>query len=378
MGLRYALSALLLATLGSAFAQPFNDNPCQATPLVAGQTCVFQQATNVGATNVYANIPAPGCGGYNNNQAQTVWFVVPVPADGQVTIDQSQGTLNNTSMAAYSAPSCTGPFTLVACDENSSANGDMPRLDLTGLVPGSLIYIRVWDYYSQGFLGIGGDPSQQGTFNICATVSPITFTGGGGSIVYDCGSTPAPGNTCDGSTPICTFDGYCGSTLGYTANYWTALGGDGLFTNGLFCGSIENNSFTSFIAGASSVELEVIVSGSTSACADGVQFMVFGNPNGPACNSANIVDYGCESPMPPGTNQFIANNLVPGLEYYMMVDGFAGDNCTYQINAVSGIVVDVSAGPDRSICDGESVTLNVYGNGNGPVAWIGSGLNTTT
>lgn len=378
MILRYTISAILLATVGTAFAQPFNDNPCQATPLIAGQTCAYVQSSNVGATNAYANIPAPGCGGYNNNQAQTVWFVVPVPADGQVSIDQSPGTLNNTSMAAYSAPSCTGPFTLVACDENSSANGDMPRLDLTGLVPGSLIYLRVWDYYSQGFLGFGSDPSEQGTFNICAVVSPSPFTGGGGTIVYDCGSTPAPGNTCDGATPICTFDGYCGSTQGYTANYWTALGGDGWFTNGLFCGSIENNSFTSFIAGASSVELEVIVSGSASACADGVQFMVFGNPNGPACNSTQIVDYGCESPMSPGTNQFIANNLVPGLEYFMMVDGFAGDNCTYQINAVSGVVVDVSAGPDRSICDGETVTLNVYGNGNGPVSWSGTGLNTTT
>ena len=378
MGIRYALTLVLLASLGSALAQPFNNNPCQAAPLIPGENCQFQQFNNTGATNAFTGIPNPGCGGYDNSQAQTVWFVIPVPADGMLTIDQSQGSLNNTSMAAYSAPSCTGPFALIACDENSSANGDMPRLDLTGLVPGSLVYIRVWDYYAQGFLGIGGDPSQQGTFNICAQVSPVSFTGGSGSIVYDCGSTPAPGNTCDGATPICTFDGYCGSTQGYTANYWTALGGDGLFTNGLFCGSIENNSFTSFIAGASTVELEVIVSGSTSACGDGVQFMVFGDPNGPACNSTSIVDYGCESPMPPGANQFIANNLVPGLEYYMMVDGFAGDNCTYQINAVSGVVVDVSAGPDRSICDGGSVTLNVYGNGTGPVSWTGPGLNTTT
>jgi len=379
MAIRYAITSVLLGIAGQASAQPPNNNPCQAAPLIAGTTCQFQLFNNIGATNNFANIPNPGCGGYNNNQAQTVWFVIPVPASGELIVDQSPGSLNNTSMAAYSAPACTGPFTLIACDGTSSNNGNMPRLDLSGLVPGSLVYIRVWDFYEQGFLGIGGNPSEQGTFNICALEPEVVVIGGPGTITYDCGSTPPAGNTCQSSTPICTFDGYCGSTQGYTANFWPALGGDGsLFgAPGLFCGSIENNSFISFIAGASSVELEVIVSGGSS-CTDGVQFMVLGNPNGPTCDSPNIVDYGCQSPMGPGNNQFIANNLVPGLEYFMMVDGFAGDVCTYQINAVSGVVVDVSAGPDRSICDGQSVNLNVYGNGNGPVSWTGAGLNTTT
>lgn len=379
MKIRYAITWVLLSLAMNAIAQPANDNPCQAAPLIAGLSCQFQQFNNIGATNNFANIPNPGCGGYNNNQAQTVWFVIPVPANGELIIDQSPGSLNNTSMAAYTAPSCTGPFTLLACDGTSSGNGNMPRLELTGLTPGTLLFIRVWDFYEQGFLGIGGNPSEQGTFNICAQEPDIISIGGPGTITYDCGSTPPAGNTCQSSTPICTFDGYCGSTQGYTANFWPALGGDGsLFgPGGLFCGSIENNSFISFIAGASSVELEVIVSGGSS-CVDGVQFMILGNPNGPTCDSPNIVDYGCQSPMAPGTNQFTANNLVPGLEYYMMVDGFAGDICTYQINAVSGVVVDVSAGPDRSICDGQSVNLNVYGNGNGPVSWTGAGLNTTT
>ncbi len=379
MKTRYALTTVVLALAAHAYAQPVNNDPCQATPLLAGLTCEFQQFNNTGATNNSNNIPNPGCGGYDNNQAQTVWFVIPVPANGELIIDQSPGSLNNTSMAAYSAPACTGPFTLLACDENSSDNGDMPRLELTGLAPGTLLFIRVWDFYEQGFLGIGGDPSSQGTFSICVQEPEIISIGGPGTITYDCGSTPPAGNTCQSSTPICTFDGYCGSTDGYTDDYWEALGGDGsLFgPGGLFCGSIENNSFISFIAGASSVELEVIVSGGSS-CVDGVQFMVLGNPNGPTCDSPDIVDYGCQSPMEPGTNEFVANNLVPGLEYFMMVDGFAGDVCTYQINAVSGVVVDVSAGPDRSICDGQSVNLNVYGNGSGPVSWTGAGLNTTT
>lgn len=385
MRTRYPLGLLGLLLSSMAWAQPFNNNPCQAVALPAGPNCQFQQFNNNGATNNAAGIPNPGCGGYDDSQAQTVWFVTQVPPSGELTIDQSPGTLNNTSMAAYTAPNCGGPFSLVACDADGSDNGNMPRLELTGLTPGSLLFIRVWDFYAAGFLGIGGDPSQQGTFNICVFEPEVLIIGGpGGTITYDCGSTPPAGNTCESSTPICTFDGYCGSTSGYTADYWydggQGLGGPGdIFggEQGIFCGSIENNSFVSFIAGSSTVELEVIVSGSSSQCGDGIQFMMFGDPNGPSCGSLGIQNYGCLEQMPPGVNNFVGTGLVPGQEYYLMVDGFAGDVCDYQINAVSGVVVDVSAGPDRSICLGQSVELNVFGNGNGPVSWTGPFLNTT-
>lgn len=380
---RFVLSVALSASVSIGWAQPYNDNPCQAIALSVGVNCQYQQFNNNGATNMTNGIPNPGCGGYNNNQAQDVWFVTQVPANGSLFIDQSAGTLNNTSMAAYSAATCAGPFTLIACDADGSNNGNMPALSLSGLTPGSYVFIRVWDFYNAGFLGIGSDPSSQGTFSICVReVGGTGGSGGNGSTTsYNCGNTPPAGNTCDAASSICTFSGYCGSTQGYTANHWyqggNGLGGP-LNANGIFCGSIENNSFISFIAGASTVELEVIVSGSSSQCSDGVQFMMFGDPNGPSCGSMNLVNYGCLSPMPPGTNSFTGNGLIPGQEYYLMVDGFAGDNCTYQINALSGVAVNVSAGPDRSICVGQSVELNVYGTGPGAITWAGPFLNTTT
>jgi trimeric autotransporter adhesin len=378
-----SLCIVLASVPVELWAQPFNDNPCQAIALNVGITCQYQQFNNNGATNMTNGIPNPGCGGYNNNQAQDVWFVTQVPANGSLFIDQSAGTLNNTSMAAYSATTCAGPFTLIACDADGSNNGNMPALNLSGLTPGSYVFIRVWDFYNAGFLGIGSDPSSQGTFNIC--VREVLASGGGGNggstTSYDCGNTPPAGNTCDVASSICTFDGYCGSTQGYSANFWfqggNGLGGP-LNANGIFCGSIENNSFISFIAGASTVQLEVIVSGSSSQCSDGVQFMMFGDPNGPSCGSMNLVNYGCLSPMPPGTNSFTGNGLVPGQEYFLMVDGFAGDNCTYQINALSGVAVNVSAGPDRSICVGQGAELTVYGAGAGPVSWSGPFLNATS
>jgi gliding motility-associated-like protein len=233
--------------------------------------------------------------------------------------------------------------------------------------------------------GLPTDGLQQGTFNICVTEAsgsvinnPTNSTGS-----YNCSNTPAAGNTCETATPICTFNGYCGGTTGYSANFWyngpRGLGGP-LNAQGIFCGSIENNSFIKFIAGSTRVELDVIISGSSSACDEGVQFLMFGNPTGnPSCGSLDIVDYGCESPMPRGTTRFIGQGLTVGQEYYLMVDGFAGDRCTYQINAISGVLIGLSAGsPDRRICLGETTTLSVFGAGPGTILWTGPFLNQTT
>lgn len=358
-------------------AQPDNDDPCNAIPLGVEANCISVNADNIGATDT--NIPDPSCGGYNG---EDVWFVVLVPANGVVQISMGSGTLSNMDFAVYSAPNCSGPFSEVNC----SSGGGMQAASISGQTPGSYLFIRVFDNYSAGVFGIGADPLEQGTFTICAEAGdpPVSTGGSTGSGSYGCGNTPAAGNTCATATPICTFDGYCGSTAGYSADYWSS-GSNGLggATNaaGVFCGSIENNSFISFIAGASTVELEVDVSGGTS-CSDGVQFMMFGQPSGitdPVCQSNSIVSFGCESPMAPGTNTFEGNNLTPGQEYYLMVDGFAGDVCDYEISAISGVLVEMTAGADQTICLGQSVELTVYGAGNtGTITWTGPHLNTNT
>jgi gliding motility-associated-like protein len=373
--LRLSLSIIFSILWFVCFAQPVNDDPCNAIPLDVEIGCNQVSGDNIGATN--SSIPDPSCGGYNG---EDVWFVILVPSNGAVNLSMNAGTLSNMSMAYYSASNCSGGFSEVNC----SGGGGMPSANLTGLTPGSYLFIRVFDYYTPGVFGIGADPLEQGSFSICAEVSggDVSVGGTGNTGSYNCGSTPAAGNTCETATPICTFDGYCGSTSGYSANYWSS-GGNGLGgvlnSDGVFCGSIENNSFISFIAGASTVELEVEVSGSINSCDDGVQFMMFGLPtSGQVCQSNSIEEYGCESPMPPGNNSFSGTGLVPGQEYFLMVDGFAGDICDYQINAISGVLVEMSAGPDQTICVGESVELTIYGAGSGSISWTGPNLNTTT
>ncbi|MFN8287186.1 MAG: gliding motility-associated C-terminal domain-containing protein [Chitinophagales bacterium] len=157
------LSACLFVLVSTilALGQPVNDEPCNAIALNVSSSCNFTQYTNASAT-ASAGIPAPGCANY---QGGDVWFTVVVPASGNLVLDGLQGVITDGAMAVYTATSCSGPFTLNSCDDDNSANGLMPYLNLTGLVPGSTIYVRFWEY--------GGD--NNGTFSICAwdaTVPP--------------------------------------------------------------------------------------------------------------------------------------------------------------------------------------------------------------
>lgn len=340
----------------SVFAQPANDNPCNATPLTAGPSCTYVSATNVGATST-PGVPAPGCASYSNND---VWFSVVVPAGGSVNIDSNTGTMTDGGMAVYTG-TCSS-MTLLDCDDDSSPNGSMPQIALNSLTPGTTIFVRFWKY--------GGGT---GTFSICATAPEPAPA---------CGSSPAAGNTCATATPICDLNGYCGNTsASYTANSWSqSCGFLGLSDCGLtgeFCGSIENNSFLSFVASGTSISFDVWVNSST--LGYGIQIFIFSASGG--C-SGTVTQYGpCYNPgvVEPGPVNITATGLTAGNTYYIMIDGNSGDVCNYTIGANSGVSLPVSISPaTATICEGETVPLTASG-GNGTYTWNTTPqLNTTT
>lgn len=139
-----------------------NGNPCSSisTPLVL--SCGGSSYSNVGGGNSGTG-PAPSCGSYTG-ASQDVWFSFVAGPYGTVNLSSTAGTLTDGVMAVYSAPSCSGPFTQVACDDDSGP-GLMPQLALNGLTPGQTYYIRYWGY-----------GNATGTFNLCvqgvATVPP--------------------------------------------------------------------------------------------------------------------------------------------------------------------------------------------------------------
>lgn len=363
MNLKKILYAVAFLTSGIALTQPVNDDPCGAQPVNVGNTCNYIQYDNSGATSS-AGIANPTCGNYGG---QDVWFVAIVPPSGTINVDAQAGSLTNFNIAAYTATTCAGPFTEIACDLNSSTNGaGLPALDLSGLTPGTYVFFRVWDNY---ILPIPGpsDPLAQGTFELCF----FQELQGQPAAVGCNPNNPAPTDDCAGAlagnAQLCSFDGYCGATTGYNENEWPAL-------TSAFCGSIENNSFTTFEASSTSVSLTVEVTDPNGDCGTGIQFFMF---SATTCGGS-VVDIECESPMNVGTNTFTANGLTPGTTYFLMVDGWAGDECEYTINAGSGVNAGISLGADRTLCVGSSALLIATGADGNTVNWTGQNLNQST
>ncbi len=138
-----------------------NGNPCGALAQSLVSACGGGTFTNAGGGN--SGIAAPTCGSYLGG-SQDVWFSFVAGPLGQVNLLSSAGTLTDGVMAVYSAPSCSGPFTQIACDDDSGP-GLMPQLGLNGLVPGQAYFVRFWGY-----------GTATGSFNLCvqgvSTVPP--------------------------------------------------------------------------------------------------------------------------------------------------------------------------------------------------------------
>ncbi|MCB0790636.1 MAG: T9SS type A sorting domain-containing protein [Flavobacteriales bacterium] len=189
-----------------------NDNPCTAINLTVNTNCVPGTYTNVGATAT-GGVPAPSCSFYTGGD---IWFTFTAPATGIATIETFSGTMTDASMALYTAPSCSGTFTEVACDDDSGP-GLMPYLTFTNLTPGQVYYVRVWGYFGA-----------TGTFSIC--VHGIT-TMPAGDCVYLLDMSDSFG------------DGWDGSTVGISVNggaftYYTVTGSSNIALIGLNIGDI--------------------------------------------------------------------------------------------------------------------------------------------
>jgi len=191
-----------------------------------------------------------------------------------------------------------------------------------------------------------------------------------------CGNSPVAGNTCQDAVSICGLNGYCGSTsASYSEDSWGSSGFLGIGASGLtgeFCSNIQNNSFLTFTAESSSVNLDIWVGNCSTG--EGIQVMVFqadGNCSG------DVDSYYCNDQFLPtgaGTESIVVSGLTPGEDYYIMMDGFSGDVCDYTFvaGAGSGVSIPVQVVPDNTtVCQGESVDLTAEG-GDGTYTWDAS------
>lgn len=133
-----------------------------------------------------------------------------------------------------------------------------------------------------------------------------------------------PGDICQEATYICHdfLDGYCSSTA------------FGNFTlPGPFCGTVETDKWFKFLAGSPSLTIEVVPSNCQGTPTGmGIQAQIYQTPD---CVNF-IPESDCFSPGFASPGLLFANNLTVGATYYLLIDGWAGDICDFEINILSG------------------------------------------
>ncbi|MFH1319613.1 MAG: GEVED domain-containing protein [Bacteroidota bacterium] len=305
-----------ISVTASAASPPANDECAGAINLTVGSTCSYNQYTNACATG--SAVSAPPCGNYAGGD---VWFRAIMPASGNMNITTLPGDMTDGAMSVYKGNSCNG-LIYIDCNDDYCGiiGGLMPEIRIRDIsLAGKKIWIRIWSENN----------GNTGTFEICA-FEPVAPT--------PCSGNPVATDNCAGATPVCEASAYCGSTSDY---YSKDLPGNMCDGCGLFDGSIENNSWLSFQANATTASLHVVVSN----CSNGIQMGIY---TGTACGAFSLVSDIDYTSVWGGQFDFIidANFLTPGNDYYIMIDGYAGAECDYSITPESGVSV-VEAGPNQ-------------------------------
>jgi PKD-like domain/CHU_C Type IX secretion signal domain/SprB repeat len=132
------------------------------------------------------------------------------------------------------------------------------------------------------------------------------------SLPTRCGGT-SPATSCEDVCISCNFDGYTGSTFGFPGGEATE-----------FCGTVENMQWLGFIAGAE--EATFTVTPTDCANGDGLQIALYDNCKNPplGCNKG-MKGWGAKAVS-------IKVKMIPGTTYFLLVDGYANDQCEFVVS----------------------------------------------
>lgn len=329
---------------------PSNDEPCNAITLDVSQNgCNFQTFTNESATST-AGVPAPGCANYLGGD---VWFKLTVPCTGSIILDSQTGFITDGGMAIYSG-TCNN-LTLIECDDDDSPNGFMPRISRTGLIPGSTIWVRMWEYGNDG----------NGTFGLCAQVPP----------------PPPPAATCQ------TAQSFCTSVIPTTVPNITgqpSTGGSGTF--GCLLTTPNPTYYYLQIQNSGSISITISQNSTTGTPLD-VDFIVWGpfnnlNATCTGISASNIID--C-SYLPDPVEVADIPNALAGQFYLFLVTNYSDQpgSITYQQTGGTGssncsIVCTLNAGNTGPVCSGGPLNLTASTVTNATYLWTGPNCFTST
>jgi hypothetical protein len=147
--------------------------------------------------------------------------------------------------------------------------------------------------------------------------------------------TPAA-NNCEDACIYADLSGYTGKVSGFS--------GSGQVTCDIV---LDNDQWLAFIADATTATITATPSNCTAG--NGIQVAIYSDcisePISCGCNRGGI-GYG-------NTPVSVSVNLTPGEVYYLMVDGFAGDQCDFTINmAMPGGPVGILDTQEIELCPG--------------------------
>jgi hypothetical protein len=306
---------------------PGNDACTSATSLTIGAALLCGQTTQSGGVQA-GECAYPAGGGMS---AQTVWYRFTATNDSLILNYLRTNTATFVSYVTVYGPFASGAGCLPACTSTvytAVQNGDPgSHILLTGLsTTGNSDYL----IQIQGFSGGGaGDPFVNFCINMSNPASNINSSVA--SVISACGTTfngtTNGGYYASGSgTGFSNLDGNAGTTCGSCA-----AGADVTFV-------INNVSWFKFCtanAGTYNVQFDVISCAFTGVNS-GAQMAIL-------TGSANALTSFTQAPNPTYTNTAVWTSpnfsLAAGGCAYLVVDGFAGDACSY-----SYVLTNVSGG----------------------------------
>lgn len=331
------------------YAQPANDNPCNAIEIATATSCIFSTYTTVGATAT-TGVAAPGCASYVGGD---VWFAITVPCTGSLSVTTAAGSITNGGMALYSGD-CNA-LLLVTCNDNASGTNLMPAITRSGLIPGETVFIRFW---------VNGN-TMSGTFGICATIQP-----------------PAQGgSTCATAQAFCSSNQYTFPNITGQPN--TAGGGS------FGCLATIPNPVWYFMQIETSGDLHMQISQtSTTGTPIDVDFCLWGPFTSPSngCaqySASNIVDCSYST---AAVEYADIIGAVAGQYYLILITNYNGASGTITFNGLPtstcstncNLVCSLTASNNGPVCPGGQVTLTASTVPNAVYNWNGLACNVST
>jgi|GEM_PF-469601 len=173
------------------------------------------------------------------------------------------------------------------------------------------------------------------------------LTGHSQKIPSACGAGSSPATACDDACIFCNFNGYTGSTFGFPSGTATA-----------FCGTVENAQWLGFIAGKDKATF--IIKPFNCLGGNGVQVALYNDCKLKPLACDKGVEFGGTKPVS------ISVDLSPGSNYFLLIDGYAGDQCEFTVEVSPkeavyepplGMVAEIS-GPTK-LCPGATAQFSV-------------------